>query len=71
MILPRAEIVEINEEENVESEEEAFYGFDLGEVEEALELQAIFRGANTEEVEMEEASNVGLNMENAEIEEID
>ena len=71
MILPRAEIVEINEEENVESEEEAFYGFDLGEVEEALELQAIFRGANTEKVEMEEASNVGLNMENAEIEEID
>ena len=52
-------------------EEKAFYGFDQGEVEEALELQAIFRGANTEEVEMEEASNVGLNMENAEIEEID
>ena len=58
MILPRAEIVEINEEENVESEE-------------ALELQAIFRGADTEEVEEEEASNVGLGMENAEIEEID
>ena len=72
IILPRAEIVEINEEdENVESEEEAFYGFDLREVEEALELQAIFRGADAEEVEKEEASNVGLGMENAEIEEIE
>ena len=34
-------------------------------------MQAILRGDDAEEVEKEEASNVGLGMENAEIEEIE
>ena len=72
IILPRAEIVKINEEDEiVELEEEAFHGFDLREVKEALGLRAIFQGADEEEVEKEGASNVGMDVENAEIEEIE
>ena len=39
----RAELIEIDEEENAEAEEEVFHGFEQREVEEALELQAILR----------------------------
>ena len=64
ILLPRAELVEIIEEERVEvveiikeerveeeteePAEEMFYGFEQREVEEALELQAIFRENNAE-----------------------
>ena len=68
-ILPRAEIVEINEEdESIDSEEEVFHGFDLREVEEALELQqAVLQGAEGDGEELEESLTDGLELINEEI----
>ena len=48
VVLPRAEIVEIVEEEIEEPVEEAFHGFEREEVEEALELQALIRENNAQ-----------------------
>ena len=48
MVLPRAELVEIVEGETEEPAEEVFHGFEQEEVEEALELQAMFRENNAE-----------------------
>ena len=61
--------MEINEEdESIDSEEEVFHGFDLREVEEALELQqAVLQGAEGDGEEMEEALNDGLELVNSEI----
>ena len=48
VVLPRAELVEIVEGETEEPAEEVFHGFEQEEVEEALELQAMFRENNAE-----------------------
>ena len=48
VVLPRAELVEIVEGETEEPAEEVFHGFEREEVEEALELQAMFRENNAE-----------------------
>ena len=53
VVLPRAELVEMVEEEFKEPVEEAFHGFEREEVEEALELQAIFRENNAERLAKE------------------
>jgi hypothetical protein len=64
-----ADIVEVVEEENVENEEEGFYGFEDEVVEEALELQALFREDVSERVNME-TSMEGVENEEMEIEDI-
>ena len=49
VVLPRANLVELGEEEGAaEPAEEGFYGFEQEEVEEALELQAMMRENNAE-----------------------
>ena len=59
----RAELTEIDEEETAEPTEEVFHGFEQREVEEALELQAIFRENNVERAKQDEVSGAGVSME--------
>ena len=66
-ILPRAELIEIVEEETAEPAEEVFHGFEQREVDEALELQAIFRENNVERTKQDKVPEIDLSMETEEI----
>ena len=70
-VLPRAELIELHKEERVEPEEEAFHGFDEREVEEALELQALFIENDSGGAREEGRPNIELSLEIVENEEME
>ena len=73
-VTPSAELIEIVEEESEEPAEETaevieegFHGFEQREVDEARELQAIFRENNVERTKQDEVPEIDLSMETEEI----